>query len=126
MATLLHELLEITSDLGEKRNRICGLWRTGNGDSRICRATMDIDVLIRSENLEKLSSCGRKGFDIKGLIFPLRKEPLKIRRVSKIDDDGEFYRLIYCSSCLKLRCWEKRDKLFYRKIICLLFSKRLK
>jgi hypothetical protein len=90
MATLLKELLEITSDL-EKNGieyAICGgLAMAIHG---FARATMDIDVLIQPENLEKAYQvAANKGFDIKGLDISFKERAVEIRRVSKIDDDGE-------------------------------------
>jgi hypothetical protein len=90
MATLLQELLEITSDL-EKNGieyAVCGgLALAIHG---FARATMDIDVLIRSENLEKAYQvAATKGYDIKGLEISFKESAVEIRRVSKIDDDGE-------------------------------------
>ena len=55
MAMLLQELLEITSDLSNNdiEYAVCsGLAMAIHG---FARATLDIDVLIRSENLEKAS-----------------------------------------------------------------------
>lgn len=90
MATLLQELLEITSDL-EKNGveyAVCGgLAMAIHG---FARATMDIDVLIQPESLEKAYQvAAKKGFDIKGLDISFKERAVEIRRVSKIDDDGE-------------------------------------
>ncbi len=90
MATLLQELLEITSDF-EKNGieyAVCGgLSMAIHG---FARATMDIDVLIRAESLEKAYQiAATKGFDIKGLDISFKERAVEIRRVSKIDDDGE-------------------------------------
>lgn len=90
MATLLQELLEITSDL-EKNGieyAVCGgLSMAIHG---FARATMDIDVLIQPESLEKAYQvAAKKGYDIKGLDMSFKERAVEIRRVSKIDDDGE-------------------------------------
>ena len=90
MATLLQELLDVTSDL--ERNDIeyavCGgLALAIHG---FARATLDIDILILAENLEKAYQvAAKKGFDIKGLDMSFKERAVEIRRVSKIDDDGE-------------------------------------
>ena len=90
MATLLQELLDVTSDL--ERNGIeyavCGgLALAIHG---FARATLDIDILILAENLEKAYQvAAKKGFDIKGLDMSFKERAVEIRRVSKIDDDGE-------------------------------------
>ena len=90
MATLLQELLDLTSDL-EKNGveyAVCGgLSLAIHG---FARATMDIDVLIKPESLEKAYQvAATKGFDIKGLDMSFKERAVEIRRVSKIDDDGE-------------------------------------
>ncbi|HRH42828.1 MAG TPA: nucleotidyltransferase family protein [Pyrinomonadaceae bacterium] len=90
MATLLQELLEITSDLKQNgiEYAVCGgLAMAIHG---FARATMDIDVLIQPESLEKaFQVAAKKGFDIKGLDISFKERAVEIRRVSKIDDDGE-------------------------------------
>ena len=54
------------------------------------RATLDIDVLIREESLEKAYKIAEtKGFDIRGLDISFKERAVEIRRVSKIDDNGE-------------------------------------
>jgi hypothetical protein len=88
--TLLQELLEITSALEENgiEYAVCGgLALTIHG---FPRATFDLDVLIQAESLEKsYSVAAEKGFDIKGLDMSFKERAVEIRRVSKIDDDGE-------------------------------------
>ncbi len=68
MATLLQELAELISALNsnEIEYAICGgLALTIHG---FPRATFDIDVLIKSESLEKAYElAAEKGYDIKGL-----------------------------------------------------------
>ncbi len=90
MATLLQELLDITADLSANdiEYAVCGgLALTIHG---FPRATFDIDILIRPENLEKsYEVVAHKGFDIKGLDMSFKERAVEIRRVSKIDDDGE-------------------------------------
>ncbi|HEV7645040.1 MAG TPA: hypothetical protein VGO50_13930 [Pyrinomonadaceae bacterium] len=54
------------------------------------RATFDIDVLIREESLKKAFELAeRQGFDIHGLDISFKERAVEIRRVSKIDEDGE-------------------------------------
>src|SRR5688572_22090053 len=49
------------------------------------RATMDIDLLIRPESLDKAYEVGRKlGFDIRGMDMSFKERAVEIRRVSKI------------------------------------------
>jgi hypothetical protein len=113
MATLLEELLGITSDL-EKNGieyAVCGgLALTIHG---FPRATFDIDVLIREESLESAYQiAAKKGFDIKGLDMSFKERAVEIRRVSKIDEDGEVLSLDLLLVTPKVEdVWESREKL---------------
>ena len=90
MATLLDELSQLVSTL--ERNRIeyavCGgLAMAVHG---FARATLDIDVLIRPESLEQAYEVGKEhGYDIRGLDISFKERAVEIRRISKIDDEGE-------------------------------------
>lgn len=54
------------------------------------RATFDIDVLIRPQSLEKAYEIAlEKGYDTRGLDMSFEEKAVEIRRVSKIDEDGE-------------------------------------
>ena len=54
------------------------------------RATFDIDILIQPESLEKAYELvAEKGYDIRGLDMSFKERAVEIRRVSKIDADGE-------------------------------------
>ncbi len=54
------------------------------------RATFDIDILIRNESLPESFEIAKSfGFDIHGLDMSFKERAVEIRRVSKIDDDGE-------------------------------------
>ncbi len=113
MATLLQELLEITSDL--ERNDIeyavCGgLALTIHG---FPRATFDIDVLIRPESLENAYQvAAKKGYDIKGLDMSFKERAVEIRRVSKIDDDGEVLSLDLLLVTPQVEdVWETREQI---------------
>ena len=90
MATLLDELSELISALNENgvEYAVCGgLSMAIHG---FARATLDIDVLIREESLEKAYEiAATKGFDIRGLDISFKERAVEIRRVSKIDDNGE-------------------------------------
>jgi hypothetical protein len=49
------------------------------------RATMDIDLLIEAESLDKAYDVGKQlGFDIRGLDISFKERAVEIRRVSKI------------------------------------------
>ena len=90
MATLLDELSQIISALedGGIEYAVCGgLALAIHG---FARATLDIDVLIRAESLEKAYEiAAEKGYDIRGLDISFKERAVEIRRVSKIDDIGE-------------------------------------
>lgn len=113
MATLLQELLEITSAF-EKNGieyAVCGgLALTIHG---FPRATFDLDLLIREENLEKsYKVAAEKGFDIKGLDMSFKERAIEIRRVSKIDEDGEVLSLDLLLVTPQVEdVWANREKL---------------
>jgi cellobiose-specific phosphotransferase system component IIB len=90
MATLLVELSQLISafDENEVEYTVCGgLSLAIHG---FARATLDIDVLIQPETLEKAYEIGAKnGFDIRRLDISFKEKAVEIRRVSKIDDNGE-------------------------------------
>ena len=90
MATLLDELSQLISALDENEIEyaVCGgLALAIHG---FARATLDIDILIQSESLEKAYQIGAaNGFDIRGLDISFKERAVEIRRVSKIDDTGE-------------------------------------
>lgn len=90
MATLLDELSQLVSTL--ERNGIeyavCdGLAMAVHG---FARATLDIDVLIRPESLEQAYEVGKEHeYDIRGFDISSKERAVEIRRISKIDDEGE-------------------------------------
>ena len=90
MATLLDELSQLISafDENEIEYAVCGgLSLAIHG---FARATLDIDILIQPESLEKAYRIGAEnGFDIRGLDISFKERAVEIRRVSKIDDNGE-------------------------------------
>jgi hypothetical protein len=90
MATLLDELSQLISALDENEIEyaLCGgLSMAIHG---FARATLDIDVLIRAESLDEAYRVAAEiGFDIRGLDISFKERAVEIRRVSKIDDEGE-------------------------------------
>lgn len=90
MAELFTELANITEslELDGIEYAVCGgLALSIHG---FPRATFDIDILIRSESLERSFEIAKRyGFDIHGLDMSFKDPAVEIRRVSKIDDDGE-------------------------------------
>jgi hypothetical protein len=87
---LLTELKTVTRALNENsiEYAVCGgLALSIHGFSR---ATFDLDVLIREESLENAFATVRTfGYDIHGLDISFKERTVEIRRVSKIDDEGE-------------------------------------
>ena len=115
MATLLQELAEIISVLNhnEIEYAVCGgLALTIHG---FPRATFDIDVLIKSDSLEKTYKlAAEKGYNIKGLDMSFKESAVEIRRVSKIDDDGEVLSLDLLLVTPQVEdVWETREKLMW-------------
>lgn len=90
MADLFDELNKLISSL-EKNDieyAVCGgLALTIHG---FPRATFDIDILIQEDSLEKaFKIVAEEGYDIHGLDMSFKERAVEIRRVSKIDEDGE-------------------------------------
>jgi hypothetical protein len=85
MNDLVPELNSIISSMDEHgvEYAVCGgLSMAIHG---FARATMDIDLLIRPESLEKAYEIGKQlGFDIRGLDISFKERAVEIRRVSKI------------------------------------------
>lgn len=96
MSDLLTELAQITNSLEDREIEyaVCGgLALTILGFSR---ATFDIDILIRKESLQDSFEIAKQfGYDIRGLDMSFKERAVEIRRVSKIDDDGEVLSLDY-------------------------------
>lgn len=94
MTTLLDELSNIISALNENEIEyaVCGgLALAIHG---FVRATVDIDILIKPELLEKAYKIAEEqGFDIRGLDISFKKRAIEIRRVSKIVEEGEMLSL---------------------------------
>lgn len=90
MPTLIEELNEVISafDAGDVEYAVCGgLAMAIHG---FARATLDIDLLIQPETLEKSFTIGAEiGYDIHGLDISFKERAVEIRRISKIDSNGE-------------------------------------
>ena len=85
--TLLDEFKAITKALsgGGIEYAVCGGWAMAIHG--LPRATMDIDLLILVDDLERVLGIARSnGFDIEGL--PLHFD-IEIRRISKVDIDSK-------------------------------------
>ena len=113
MATLLDELSQLISALRENEIEyaVCGgLSMAIHG---FVRATIDIDILIQPESLEKAYKIAEeKGFDIRGLDISFKERAVEIRRVSKIDADGEALSLDLLLVTPQVEdVWETREKI---------------
>jgi hypothetical protein len=116
MATLLDELSQLISALNENgvEYAVCGgLALTIHG---FPRATFDIDILIRPESLdESYKIAARYGYDIHGLDMSFKERAVEIRRVSKIDDDGEVLSLDFLLVTPKVEdVWETKENLIWQ------------
>ena len=76
------------------------------------RATFDIDILIKPESLEKAYEIvAGKGYDIRGLDMSFKERAVEIRRVSKIDSDGEVLSLDFLLVTPKVEdVWETKEE----------------
>lgn len=94
MPTLLDELNQLISSFEEAEIEyaVCGgLSLAIHG---FARATLDIDLLIQPDSLDAALEVGEKnGFDIKGLDLSFKEGTVEIRRVSKVDSEGEILSL---------------------------------
>lgn len=88
MTTLLDEFANITNALNEHRidYAVCGGWAMAI--LGFPRATVDIDLLILSDDLEKAWNIAQSfGYDVKGLPLHFHNGAIEIRRISKIDKE---------------------------------------
>lgn len=72
--------------------------------------------MIRPESLEKAYEiAARYGYDIRGLDMSFKERAVEIRRVSKIDDDGEVLPLDYLLVTPHVEdVWETKEKLIWQ------------
>jgi cellobiose-specific phosphotransferase system component IIB len=116
MSTLLDELSQLISALDENEIEyaVCGgLALTIYG---FPRATFDIDILIQAESLEKAYEiAAEKGYDIRELDISFKERAVEIRRVSKIDDDGEVLSLDLLLVTPQVEdVWETKENLLWQ------------
>lgn len=115
-------MTEITA-LFDELNDIIELLEKSNIEYAICgglalaihgfpRATFDIDILIKAESLEKaIEIVADKGYDIRGLDMSFKERAVEIRRVSKIDSDGEMLSLDFLLVTSKVEdVWETKEE----------------
>lgn len=115
MSTLLDELSQLISALNknEIEYAVCGgLALTIHG---FPRATFDIDILNKAESLEKAYDVAAKyGYDVRGLDISFKERAVEIRRVSKIDDNGEVLPLEFLLVTPQVEeVWQTREKLIW-------------
>jgi len=90
MSSLLEEFVNFTDALNRKNldYAICGGWAMAIHG--LPRATIDIDLLILTEDLERVWKIAQNlGFDIEGLPLHFHDGKIEIRRISKIDRDSK-------------------------------------
>ncbi|MCU0824235.1 MAG: hypothetical protein MUF77_06295 [Leptospira sp.] len=88
MATLLDEFTNITKALNERKidYAVCGGWAMAI--LGFPRATVDIDLLILTENLDEVWQIAQNfGYNIEGLPLSFHDGKVEIRRISKIDEE---------------------------------------
>lgn len=90
MSNLLDEFVNLTETLNRNRvdYAVCGGWAMAIHG--LPRATIDIDLLISTEDLEKgWKAAQNLGYDIEGLPLHFHDDVIEIRRISKIDKDSK-------------------------------------
>jgi hypothetical protein len=88
MPTLLDEFTSITNALNEREIEyaVCGGWAMAI--LGFPRATIDIDLLIPAEDLDKVWRVAQSfGYDVEGLPLHFHSGKIEIRRISKIDKE---------------------------------------
>lgn len=86
MATLLDEFVNITNALNERKidYAVCGGWAMAI--LGLPRATVDIDLLILSEDLTEVWQIAQNfDYDVEGVPLHFHDGKIEIRRISKID-----------------------------------------
>lgn len=76
------------------------------------RATIDIDLLIRAESLEKAFEIGKEnGYNIHGLDISFKERTVEIRRVSKIIDEDVLSLDLLLVTPFVEDVWETRESI---------------
>lgn len=110
MSSLLREFSTFTELLNQQNINyaICGGWAMAIHG--LPRATVDIDLLVLSEDLEKVWQAAESlGYDVEGL--PLHFGVIEIRRISKIDkEEKRLFTIdfLLVTDALK-EVWENRE-----------------
>ncbi len=112
MASLLEEFVNFTETLNRRKIEyaICGGWAMAIHG--LPRATIDIDLLILTEDLEKVWQIAENfSYDVEGLPLHFHDGAIEIRRISKIDKDSKkLFTLdfLLVTDALK-EVWENRE-----------------
>src|SRR5687767_11484470 len=88
MSTLLEEFKSITEALNDAEidYAVCGGWAMAIHG--LPRATLDIDVLVLAEDLERVWNLAKEnGYDVEGLPLHFADGAIEIRRISKVDKE---------------------------------------
>jgi len=90
MSSLLEEFVNFTETLNRKNidYAICGGWAMAIHG--LPRATIDIDLLILTEDLENVWKLAKNlGYEVEGLPLHFNDGAIEIRRISKIDKESK-------------------------------------
>ncbi|MDQ3087907.1 MAG: hypothetical protein M3Q78_04840 [Acidobacteriota bacterium] len=90
MSSILEEFVGFTETLNRKQidYAICGGWAMAIHG--LPRATVDIDLLVLTEDLEKVwKTANNLGYDVEGLPLHFHDGAIEIRRISKIDKQSK-------------------------------------
>jgi hypothetical protein len=112
MTTLLGEFKAITKALSDAgiEYAVCGGWAMAMHG--LARATVDIDLLILSEDLSRAWDTAKSlNYDVEGLPLSFSKGAVEIRRLSKIDKEAQrLFTIDFLLVTDALRgVWEKRE-----------------
>jgi len=90
MANLIDEFKNLTETLNRTgiEYAVCGGWAMAIHG--LPRATMDIDILILADDLERVWQLAKEmGYDVEGLPLHFDNGIIEIRRISKIDRESK-------------------------------------
>ena len=112
MAGLLNEFVNFTETLNRENidYAVCGGWAMAIHG--VPRATIDIDLLILTENLEEVWEIAQNfGYDVEGLPLHFHDGAIEIRRISKIDKQSKrLFTLDFLLVTEQLKeIWENRE-----------------
>ncbi len=112
MSSLLEEFVNFTETLNRENidYAICGGWAMAIHG--LPRATIDIDLLVLSENLDEVWNVAQNlGYDVEGLPLHFHDGIIEIRRISKIEKETKrlfTIDFLLVTEVLK-EVWEKRE-----------------